>query len=117
MRALLLALAALLLVPAAAGAQMDWAKAYEDGVEAFERGNYQVAELKLKEARENKRAPKQARKANFSSVLFKAFIPDFYLGVIYENQGHHKLAEEFLERAIRDNLVTQSDRDKFALAT
>ena len=70
MRALVLALAVVLALPAAAGAQRAWAKAYEDGVEAFKKGNDALAEQKLIEAREHERAPKQSRRAHFSSVVF-----------------------------------------------
>jgi tetratricopeptide (TPR) repeat protein len=117
MRALALTLAALLVIPSTAGAQQAWAKAYEDGVKAFENGNDALAEQKLKEARDHDRAPKQSRRANFSSVVYRPFIPDFYLGVIYARQGRHKQAQEYLERAIRDELVKQDDKANFALAT
>jgi tetratricopeptide (TPR) repeat protein len=117
MRRLVLALAAVLAVPAAAGAQQTWATAYRDGVEAFEKGNLALAEQKMLEAREHSRAPKQARRANFSSVDFRPFIPDFYLGVIYARQGRYKQAQEYLERAIRDELVKPDDRANYALAT
>ena len=82
MRWLVLTLAAVLALPAAAGAQVAWAKAYEEGVEAFKKGNDALAEQKLIEARDHSRAPKQSRKATFSSVVIRPFIPDFYLGVI-----------------------------------
>ena len=65
-----------------------WANAYEDGVEAFKKGNDALAEQKFKEARDHQRAPKQSRKANFSSASsIEPFIPDFYLGVIYAAPG------------------------------
>jgi tetratricopeptide (TPR) repeat protein len=117
MRWLILALAVLLVVPGSAGAQQAWAKAYEDGVKAFEDGNDAIAEQKLKEAREHDRAPKQSRRANFYSVVYRPFIPDFYLGVIYARQGRLKQAQEYLERAVRDELVKQDDRANYALAT
>ena len=56
MRALVLALAAVLVLPPAAGAQQAWVKAYEDGVKEFERGNDALAEAKLIEARERGRS-------------------------------------------------------------
>src|SRR5207342_1171471 len=72
MRWLVLTLAAVLLVPAAAGAQQAWVKAYEDGVEAFQKGdNDALAEQKLIDARE--KGPKQSRRHNFSSVVFRPF--------------------------------------------
>ena len=117
MRALVLTLAVVLALPTAAAAQVAWAKAYEDGVEAFQKGNDVLAEQKLIEAREHKRAPKQSRRALFSSVDYRPFIPDYYLGVIYARQGRHKQAQEYLERALRDELVKQEDRTNYALAT
>jgi tetratricopeptide (TPR) repeat protein len=115
MRWLVVTLAAVLLVPAAAGAQQAWAKAYEDGVEAFQKGNDALAESKLIEARE--KGPKQSRRHNFSSVVFRPFIPDFYLGVIYARQGRYKEAQALLERAINDGLVKDDDKVNYALAT
>ncbi|MEO5823693.1 MAG: hypothetical protein ABIT71_24575 [Vicinamibacteraceae bacterium] len=117
MRWLVLALAAVLLVPAGASAQQAWAKAYEDGVDLFEKGNLALAEQKLIEARDHARAPKQSRRANFSSVVYRPFIPDFYLGVIYARTGRNKQAQDLLERALRDELVKQDDKANFALAT
>ncbi len=117
MRWLVLALAAVLLVPAPAGAQQAWAKAYEDGVELFEKGgNDALAEQKLIEARNHPRAPKQSRRANFSSVVYRPFIPDFYLGLIYARSNRAKQAQDFLERAVRDELVKPDDRANYALA-
>ena len=117
MRWLVLTLAAVLALPAAADAQVAWAKAYEEGVEAFQKGNDALAEAKLTEARNHSRAPKQSRKALFSSVDYRAFIPDYYLGIIYARQGRHKQAQEFLERALRDELVKPEDKANYALAT
>ena len=117
MRWLVPTLAAVLLVPAAAGAQQAWATAYRDGVQAFENGNLAIAEQKMIEARDHPRAPKQSRRANFSSVDYRPFIPDFYLGVIYARQGRHKQAQDYLERALRDELVKQDDKANYALAT
>jgi tetratricopeptide (TPR) repeat protein len=119
MRWLALTLAAVLALPSGAVGQVAWAKAYEEGVEAFQKGNYALAEQKLIEARNHPRAPKkQSRRALFSSVDYRAFIPDFYLGVIYASQdGRSRQAQEFLERALRDELVKEEDKTNFALAT
>jgi tetratricopeptide (TPR) repeat protein len=114
MRWLVLALAAVLLVPAAADAQQAWVKAYEDGVKEFQRGNDALAEAKLIEARD--KGPKQSRRHNFSSVVYRPFIPDFYLGVIYARTGRHRQAQPLLERALRDELVKPDDDANFALA-
>ena len=117
MRMLTLALAVVLALPTAAAAQRDFVRAYKDGEDAFKKGNDALAEQKFKEARDHPRAPKQSRKANLAGVVFEPFIPDFYLGVIYARQGRHKLAQEYLERALRDELVKQDDRANFALAS
>ena len=114
MRWLVLALAAVLLVPAAADAQQAWVKAYEDGIKEFQRGNDALAEAKLIEARD--KGPKQSRRHNFSSVVYRPFIPDFYLGVIYARTGRYRQAQPLLERALRDELVKPDDDANFALA-
>lgn len=118
MRVLALALAAVLLVPASAVAQRDFVRAYKDGEDAFKKGNDALAEQKFKEARDHPRAPKkQGRKVNLSGNFLEPFIPDYYLGVIAARQGRHREAEELLDRAIREELVTQGQRAEFALAT
>ena len=38
-------------------------------------------------------------------MVYRPFIPDFYLGVIYARTRRYKLAQEYLERALRDQLV------------
>jgi tetratricopeptide (TPR) repeat protein len=115
MRWLVLTLAAVLLVPAAALAQPAWVKAYEDGVEAFQKGdNDALAEQKLIDARE--KGPKQSRRYNFSSVVFRPFIPDVYLGMIYARQGRYKQAQDLLEHAVSEGLV-KSDDKIYAMAT
>jgi tetratricopeptide (TPR) repeat protein len=109
MRWLVVTLAAVLLVPAAAGAQQAWVKAYEDGIELFEKGgNDALAEQKLVEARD--KGPKQSRRHNYHSVVFRPFIPDFYLGLIYVRTGRLKQGQDLLERALRDQLVKPDDK-------
>jgi hypothetical protein len=115
MRWLVLVLTAVLLVPAPASAQQAWVKAYQDGVELFEKGNNDaLAEQKLIESRE--KGPKQSRSYNFSSVVYRPFIPDVYLGLIYARTGRQKQGQELLEQAIRDGLIKSGDKT-FALAS
>ncbi len=81
MRWLVLTLAAVLALPAAAGAQVAWAKAYEDGVEAFQKGNDALAEQKLIEAtRSFARAEAVAEGQLFSSVVYRAVHPGLLPG-------------------------------------
>jgi hypothetical protein len=115
MRWLVLALAAVLVVPTPASAQQAWVKAYQDGVELFEKGNNDaLAEQKLIESRE--KGPKQSRSYNFSSVVYRPFIPDVYLGLIYVRTGRQKQGQDLLEQAIRDGLVKSGDKT-FVLAS
>jgi hypothetical protein len=117
MRALVIALAAVLSLPALAGAQPAWAKLYDDGVKEFNKGNYALAEQKLMEARSNDRAPKRQRRDHaFSSVDYRPYIPDYYLGLIAARQGKHAQAKALLEGAIRQQLVTPKERADFAAA-
>jgi hypothetical protein len=117
MRWLALTLAAVLMLPAAAGAQVAWAKAYEDGIKLFEAQNYALAEQKLREARDHDRAPEQSRRANFSSVVFKPFVPDLYLGVIAARAGRYAEAKQTLERVLTSKMITEGERKEYALAT
>ena len=116
MRTLILALVALLALPPAALAQRDWARAYEEGKEAFDRGNCSVAESKMLEARETG-PPKQSRRHNWSSVVYKPFIPDYYLGICAAKQGQYQKAERYLQSALDQKLIVEGDRKEYALAT
>ena len=117
MRWLVLVLAAVLALPAPAAAQVEWARAYDDGIDEFKKGNDALAEQKFIEAKEHKRAPKQSRKATFSSTFIKPFIPDYYLGVIAARTGRYARAQQLLESALANKLVTEGDRAEFQLAT
>jgi hypothetical protein len=119
MRVLALALAALLLLPASAVAQREFIRDYKDGEELFKKGNNDaLAEQKFKDARDHPRAPKkQGRKVNLSGNFLEPFIPDYYLGVIAIRQGRYREGEELLTRALRDELITESQRTEFALAS
>lgn len=117
MRVLALAFAAVLLLPASAVAQREFVKDYKDGVEAFKKGNDALAQQKFEEARDHPRAPKkQGRKVNLSGNFLEPFIPDYYLGVIAVRQGRFREGEALLERALRDELITQGQRDEFTVA-
>jgi hypothetical protein len=117
MRALVLALAAVLTLPALAGAQQRWVQAYDDGVKLYEQGNYALAEIKLLEAKGDSRAPKtQTRKHAFSSIALRPYIPDYYLGMIAARQGQHAKAKALLEGAIAAGLVTAKERNDYAAA-
>jgi hypothetical protein len=117
MRWLALILAAVLALPASAVAQVEWARDYEQALDAFKKGNDPLAEQKFREARDHKRAPKQSRNANYYSLVYKPFIPDFYLGVIAARTGRYALAQQLLENALANKLVVEADRAEFQLAT
>jgi tetratricopeptide (TPR) repeat protein len=117
MRWLVLTLAAVLALPSVAAAQEDWSRAYKAGVDAFEKGNDALAEQKLIEARDGRQAPKQNRRATFSGLDIRPFIPDYYLGVIAARQKRYEQAQEILERVLTNKLVTPGDRKEYALAT
>src|SRR5262245_30539693 len=118
MRATVLFLAAVLLLPLPAAAQVAWAKDYEEGLDLFKKGtNDALAEQKLIQARDHPRAPDQSRKATWSSTYIKPFIPDYYLGLIAERRGEYAKAPRLLEGAIRQGLVTAGDKAEYAAAT
>ena len=68
--------------PPPPAAQVDWARAYEDGVEAFKKGNDALAEQKSSRRATTSGHRNSRARANFPSIVYKPFIPDFYLGVI-----------------------------------
>lgn len=117
MRVGVLTLLAALLLPLPASAQQAWVRAYREGVAAFEDGNYALAEQKLKEARDDRLAPReQSRRANFSGMFFEPFIPDYYLGIIAARRGRHAEAVRLLEGALAKGLITESQREEYKLA-
>jgi len=118
MRATVLFLAAALLLPLPAAAQVAWAKDYDDGVDLFKKGtNDALAEQKLIQARDHKRAPDQSRKATWSANYIKPFIPDYYLGLIAERRGEYAKAQRLLDGALQKGLVTPGDKAEYAAAT
>ena len=114
MRLACLTLVALYLLAAPAAAQPAWVIAYEQGVEAFNRGNDAVAETKLLEARE--RGPRQSRKASFGGLNLAPFIPDYYLGLIAARTGRHAEGIRLLEGALAQGLISQREEREFQLA-
>ncbi len=111
MRLACLTLVALYLLAAPAAAQPAWVIAYEQGVEAFNRGNDAVAETKLLEARE--RGPRQSRKASFGGLNLAPFIPDYYLGLIAARTGRHAEGIRLLEGALAQGLISQREEREF----
>ena len=79
--------------PLAAGAQQAWAKAYEDGVEAVREGRQRRPRRAEADRGTRERGPpKQSRRANFSSVVYRAVHPRLLpRRDLRANQGRHKL--------------------------
>lgn len=92
-----------------------WYDAYESGVRAFQSGNLQLAEQKLKAAL--KAQPTQGRRIKAYGTKFIRYMPEYYLGLINIRQGRYPEGLKQLESAQASRLVGPSDPEYNELKT
>jgi len=87
-----------------------WYDSYDLAVKAIaaEPPDWKAAEAALLAARE--RGPAQGPRVMFPGEIYKAFIPDYYLGVVYLNTGRASEAESAFGRVRTAKLIDQKDR-------
>ena len=83
-------------------AQGQWFDAYREGRTAFQTKDWAVAESKLKEALAKR--PEQGRNVPVPDRAI-VYLPEYYLGLVYVQQGRFREARESLERVLSNKLV------------
>lgn len=100
-------LALSLATPPDARAAETWYQAYESALRAVKAGDWRLAEEKLRFAQKN--GPSPSRQVRTYGLQFIAFLPEYYLGVVYANQGKQREALALLNRVEKEGLVTARD--------
>jgi hypothetical protein len=104
-------------------AQELWYRSYQDGVEAYTKGDYAAAEGKLLAAMTNRQAPRaRGRSVAYYGQLRGEFIPEYYLAVIYAKQRkfsdalkYARTAEAYLKTGDKESatlLTARTDAEK-----
>jgi hypothetical protein len=96
-------------------AQDVWYRSYQDGVEAFNRADYAVAESKLTAALNAKDSPKtRGRSVLYYSQIRREFLPEYYLALIKFRQGQFQDALRFAHLA--ESYIKTGDKEFATLA-
>jgi hypothetical protein len=90
-------------------AQQRWYEAYEQALDAIERRDWVRAEELLRTALTlNSR---QGRRVLFYGTRREDYLPDYFLGVVYANQGRAQEALDRFSKVERDGLVVNGSRE------
>ena len=84
-----------------------WYDAYREGVTAVQRGDWATAEKRLLDARAS--GTKPGRRVFTYGDTYIAFLPDYYLGVVYLNSNRPQEAEGAFERVRSQGLIGARD--------
>jgi hypothetical protein len=90
-----------------ARAEQLWYEAYDEGVKAIQEKNWSLAEQKFKDA--IRQQPKPGKKIRAYGTRFITYIPDYYLGVAYLNQGRYQEAQVQLQKAQASGVISSGD--------
>jgi hypothetical protein len=104
---LLLVLCCCAAVPASA--QEIFYQVYEDGIKAFTAGDLPLAERKFMRALELD--GRQSRQKRYYGVVFKPYIPEYYLGLIAIRQQQYQRGIEYLARVEKSGLLKKGDAE------
>lgn len=106
MRKTLLCVLILLFCAIQVTAEEFWYESYEAGKKAVAVQQWGVAEQKLSDA--IRKGPKQGRRVLAYGQNWVVYIPDYYLGVVYYNEGKLQQSLDQFKRVQSAGLVTQS---------
>jgi len=90
-------------------------QAYEEGIKAFNAGDYPRAEGRFRRALELD--ARQSRQKRYYGMLFRPYIPEYYLGLIAIRQKQYQLGVDYLTRVEQAGLVRKGDKEYAALDT
>ena len=102
-------MAALCLCAGAAAQSTRWYDEYDRALKAIaaKPADWATAEAALLAART--RGPAQGPRVGFPGEIYKPFIPDYYLGVVYLNTGRASQAESTFMQVRAANIIDQKD--------
>lgn len=92
-----------------AEAQEPFYQVYEDAIKAFTSGDLVLAEGKFRRALELD--GRQSRQKRYYGVIFKPYIPEYYLGLIAIRQQQYQRGIDYLARVERAGLVKKGDTE------
>jgi hypothetical protein len=105
----------LLGAPGPLSAQQPWYVAYEDGKKAFDQGDYKAAEQKMLTAMQSSQAPRErGRRVLYYGQIRKDFFPEYYLSLIYLQQGRNADAQKY--GATAETYLKNGDKEYGTLA-
>jgi hypothetical protein len=84
-----------------------WYDSYNEGIKAIQRGDWVTAEQRLLDARSS--GPKSGRRVFVYGDTYMAFLPDYYLGVVYLNSGRPREAEAAFAQVRSQGLIGARD--------
>jgi len=90
-------------------AQDRWYQLYTEGLNAFQKQQWDLAEKNFKAALAAN--PKQGRRVLFYGTLRDDYLPEYYLAQIYLRTGRDAQAAPLLDRLGKDGLMKQGDRE------
>jgi tetratricopeptide (TPR) repeat protein len=102
-------LCALVILSVSVEAQQRWYEAYDAGVKAFQRGDFDSAEANLTSAL-SKNA-KQGRQQFFYGTIYADYFPEYYLAQILLKRGKPQQAAELLDRLAKAGIMRPRDRE------
>ena len=106
----------ILLLTCVLAAQELWYASYQQGVDAFQRNEYDLARKKFVQAVTNKQAPKTSgRRVVYHGLLRDEFIPEYYLALIATREKRWDEALRF-GNAAADYMRGDRDFDKLTAA-
>lgn len=90
-------------------AQQRWYQLYDEGVSAFRRQQWDVAEARFKAALAAN--PKQGRQVFFYGTRRDDYLPEYYLAQLYLRNGRGTDAAPLIDRIEKDGLIKRGDRE------
>ena len=100
---------AVVLMSLASSAQQRWYEAYDEGITAFRRMQWSVAEQKFMAALALKSAQEQGQRVFFYGTRREPYLPEYYLAQVYLKLGRNKEAADLFAKVERNGRITARD--------
>jgi len=86
-----------------------WYKSYDDALKAIKKGAWSEAEKELKDALASEPVDNHSKRT--SGTIFVDYIPNYWLGVVYFNQGRYQEAHDQLQRVQKGGVITSKSKE------